>query len=127
MNPHSRPMPDARQDPYGVDANSWLNRDAEPGRRAGRAGWPGRLAAVLITLTAGSPVDLADVLRSAGALPANRRPALPGRAGPDRRRRRVRLGHHHPLRMPRPGRVQLRRAPPGPAAPGGPQRARPGP
>lgn len=33
MNPHSRPVPEAGQDPYGVDADSWLNRDA------GVSGW----------------------------------------------------------------------------------------
>src|SRR5690349_24951899 len=100
MNPHSRLVPEAGQDPYRVDTDSWLNRDTEPGRRVGRAGRPGKLAAVRTTLTAGSPVDLADVRRSAGAFPAYRRPALPRRAGPDRRRRRVRLGHHHPVRLP---------------------------
>src|SRR5437762_8216124 len=30
MNPHSKTVPDTRQDPYRVDADSWLNRDAEP-------------------------------------------------------------------------------------------------
>src|SRR4051812_12826892 len=50
MNPHSKTVPDTRQDPYRVDANSWLNRDAGPARPC----WPGRLAAVRITLTPGA-------------------------------------------------------------------------
>ncbi len=44
MNPHSKTVRDAGQDPYGVGANSWLNRDREvlgPAiRRDDPVGWP---------------------------------------------------------------------------------------
>ena len=61
MNPHSKPVRDAGQAPYGVGANSWLNRDPEmlgPARRPRRAG---RLAAIRNTLIPGSLLDRADL------------------------------------------------------------------
>ena len=54
MNPHSKLVCDTGQAPYGVGANSWLNRDPEmlgPARRRRRAG---RLAAIRNTLTPGA-------------------------------------------------------------------------
>jgi aminopeptidase N len=54
MNPHSKLVCDTGQAPYGVGANSWLNRDPEMLGPACRRRRAGRLAAIRNTLTPGA-------------------------------------------------------------------------